>query len=277
MTDPIAPPKQWFENPDQYQGDEAIPRELRFERLSLIRCYPNGKTQPGWGGADYVGNQAKGYFNPVRALKFYDKYNSPFAIVMRSIPFLVVDIDGKNGGIEMANMLDLPPTLAETSKSGNGYHLFYEVPESVWNDERGHAEFPDLIGLIPGVDIKGTGIVYHHPHQRWNSMTPVEAPEELLRLIGRAGEAKRVSRLTKEGVSNMDEDDLVILHDQLRDELFETKFVEGRRNTKLFAIGAKMAAAGYPGWDVALYDRGLEIGIDTDEVTDIITNIEKYT
>ena len=61
----------------------------------------------------------------------------------------------------------LPPTLAETSKSGDGYHLFYLVDEE-WDDEKGYGLLGDRIGIEQGVDIRATGCVYHHPQQRWN-------------------------------------------------------------------------------------------------------------
>lgn len=272
-----ADTRQWFELNGQYTEDLAVPPSIHTTDLDLVRVYPNKKTQPGWGAVDFVKNHCMGYFAPKRALRFWDNHRLPFGIVMRSIPYVVIDIDGKNGGIEMAQILELPETLAEISKSGNGYHLFYRIPDAVWDKERGFNQITDQIGILPGIDIKGTGIVYHYENQRWNDLEPVELPESLSHLIIRAGEARRAARITREGVSGMDPDELVIVHDQLKEDLESATFVAGGRNNKLFAIGAKMAAAYYPAWDLALYDKGAEIGLDTDEVSAIISNIEKYT
>lgn len=267
---------QWFENNDQYKVERPVPQQLGYDKLSLVRVYPNGKTQPGWGAVDFVDNYAKNKFDPQRALKFYQKYEQPFGLVMRSIPFLCVDIDGKNGGVATANTLNLPRTLAERSRSGNGYHLFYRIPYSVWNPLRGYDELPDLIGLVPGVDIKGTGVVFHYPNQRWNSLDVAHIPASLEKLVTGARDVKRITRMARTGVASMDADDLVIVHDQLKTEL-EGRFTAGGRNQKLFAIGAQMLAVGYPAWDIALYDRGVQIGLDMDEITSIINNIESYS
>lgn len=269
--------EQWFER-ESYWDPAGIPPHIDFgNRLDLVRVYPEGRTQPGWGIKEFMNNHNRGAFIPGRAMHFYKKYNQPFAIVMRSVPVICVDIDGKNGGIEMSEVLALPETLAERSKSGNGFHLFYEVPESVWHPVRGYDEFPDLIGLIPGVDIKATGVVYHYPHQRWNSWGLSRIPVSLSALITRASSVRYESRLTRTGVTGLNEEETVILWDQLRQDLEDTRFVEGGRNQRLYAIGAKMFSAGYPGWDNALYDRGLQIGLEIEELSTIIKNIEKYS
>src|SRR5690349_21418285 len=104
--------KQWFEKNDQYDQKIALPGQIQsYPRLSLIRLFSSGKTQPGWSAKKFVRNEEEGAFDPKRALKFYEKYNMPFAIVMRSVPLICVDIDGKNDGIKTARALGLPPTL----------------------------------------------------------------------------------------------------------------------------------------------------------------------
>lgn len=266
---------QWFEDNTQYMNDIPVPLQFHIETLSLIRVYPNGKTQPGWGAKEFVDSLIRNAFAPARAIKFYLKYKQPFAFVMRSLPVICVDIDGKNGGIKTAQILKLAPTLAERSRSLNGYHLFYKVYPSIWNTLRGYDEFPDITGLIPGVDIKGTGAVFHYPNQRWNDLDMALLPASLEKLLTSARDVKRHSRMS-EGTKNLNQDDLVIIHDELLQQL-ESRFTPGTRNNKLFAIGAQMYAAGYPSWDIALYDRGVEIGLDLTEITDMITNIEKYS
>ena len=270
---------QWFEDKTQYTEDTPVPLEITEkygDRLDLARVYPNGKTQPGWNVKEYMENHDKGAFRPRRALRFFNKYNMPFGMLMRSVPLLGVDIDGKNGGIETSNALRLPRTLAETSKSGDGFHCVYSIPFTQWHELRGYDELPDLIGLIPGVDIKGTGLLFHYPGQMWNTRPIVPLPEKLFGLISGARDARRLRRLSRPtSAETIDPDDLVIIHDQLKTEL-AGRYAIGGRNQKLFAIGAQMRTAGYPDWEQALYDRGEQIGLDLDEVTSIIQNIEAY-
>src|SRR5690606_24699603 len=204
----------WYEN-EKYEVD-GLPKEIsEYPSLALVKNYPNGKTQPGWGAKDFMDNYQKGLFDPKKALHFAEKSGFPYSIVMRSLPMICVDIDGKNGGIETARVLSLPRTLAERSKSGNGYHLFYRIPYPVQDPLRGYAEIPDIVGLIPGVDIKGTGLVYRYAHQRWNRHPILTAPPQLLELMTNASEVRRRARITREGVANLDPDELVIIHDEL--------------------------------------------------------------
>jgi hypothetical protein len=266
----------WFEDNEQYKLDLPSPAQFGFEHLSLVKVYPNGKTQPGWGAKDFVANMEKGLFEPRKAIRFYEKYQQPFAFVMRSVPLICVDIDGKNGGMQIANALGLnQPTLAERSRSLNGYHLFYRMPYTSWTAGRGYDEFDDIIGLLPGIDIKGTGLVFHYPNQRWNEEDIQLLPPSLAELIGRARDVRRAARITKLGTQDLDEDELVIVHDQLRDEL-NKKVDIGNRNNRLYAIGAQMFVTQYPSWDLALYDRGVELGLTLEEVTELIKNIEQY-
>jgi hypothetical protein len=267
---------QWFENLDQYVDEKPLPRWMEKENnLSLIRLYSSGKTQPGWGAKDFMLNQRKNAFDVNRALRFYHKYGQPFGVVMRSLPAVCVDIDGKNGGIKTANALQLTETSAETSKSGNGFHVFYSVTHAEWDALLGYNEFPDIIGLIPGVDIKGVGVVYHYHNQRWNERELEPLPKSLSTLITRTKTVRHSMRMMRTDVVDMDPDDLVILHDQLKDQL-NKKIPEGLRNQTLYAIGARMITAGYPSWDLALMERGHQLGLDEDEMADIVLHIEKY-
>jgi hypothetical protein len=61
---------QWFEENSQYTEKRAVPAQITYDKLSLVRVYPNGKTQPGWGAKDFIDNYAKNAFDPERALKF---------------------------------------------------------------------------------------------------------------------------------------------------------------------------------------------------------------
>lgn len=268
---------QWFENPAQYVNDTPLPAQMMPYNPALVRVYAEGRTEPGWGAEKFSDNHAKGVFGPARALRFYEKFGQPFAIIMRAMPLICVDIDGKNGGVETAQVLQLPPSLAETSKSGNGFHVYYYVPGMQWIDHRGYEEFPDMIGLVPGVDIKGTGVVYHHNTQLWNTLDVAPLPGALAELLGRARDIKRYTRAAAGGMAALDEDEKVIIWDGLLAQLASPKVgVEGKRNNRLYAIGSQMFASGVPNWDLKLFDRGLEVGSTPEKMTALIKNIEKY-
>ena len=106
--------QQWFQE-DQYVHSDPPPVSLEAyagdNGVATVAVYANGKSQPGWGEKDFARNYKLGKFNAIERTE-------TFAYVMRSLPMLVVDIDGKNDGIDHAKLLNLPPTMAETSKSG---------------------------------------------------------------------------------------------------------------------------------------------------------------
>ena len=87
----------------------------------------------------------------------------------------------------------LPPTLAETSKSGNGYHLFYLVSEDEWDPNAGFGMFGDRIGIEQGVDFRGTGCVYHYQSQRWNDRPLAELPDRIKDRLKAAQQRKAAS------------------------------------------------------------------------------------
>ena len=266
----------WFLRDEEYLSSFPLPTELReYQDLSLVRVFSSGKTQPGWGAESFIENYNAKAFEPDRALRFYRKWGEPFGIVMRSVDLICVDIDGKNGGIETSQVLDLPETLAETSKSGNGYHLYYKT-SSLWDPKYGHNQHPDVIGLIPGVDIKGTGIVYHYPQQRWNDRPIAMLPQSLNKLVGNVRDSRLQARATLRGVPRLDPEDQAIVHDQLREELARP-VVTGTRNNTLYKIGAKMFVAGVPGWEELLQERGDQLGLGISEVEMIIRNITAYS
>lgn len=271
----------WFEESprtgDPYHNRTPLPDQIKnYPGLALVRIDKDGRTQPGWGANEYMENFKAGAFEPDRALKFYDKYSLPFAVVMRSVPFICVDIDGKNGGLETARLLDLERTMAEKSKSGNGYHLFYRMPYSPFHEKYGYHEFPDLIGLLPGIDIKGTGVVYHYVHQLWNNLDLALCPPSLADVIGQARDVRREYRLSREGVGALDQEELIMLWDQLLDSLAKPVNV-GSRNNRLYQMGAKMLAAGVPFWDQHIQARAEELGLPSTEAMQIIVNIERYS
>ena len=186
-----------------------------------------------------------------------------------------IDIDGKNGGIEHARRLGvLPPTLAETSKSGNGYHLFYLVDDE-WGGE-GFAAFSDHIGIEQGVDIRSVGCVFHHQQQRWNWRPPVPLPNHLkeLMLARKQRHEHQQTRITKV-IESGDEMETIMLHDELVSDLAKP-VPQGKRNTTLFAIGQKMKAAGVPDWETKIEDRATQLGLDSAEVDQLVRNITRY-
>lgn len=264
--------------PPQFDHDWAGPRGV-----ALVRAWPNGMTDKGWGlnspkdGSDgFMPRYMRGEFNERRVLFGYEKGRWSFAFVMRSLQLVAIDIDGKNGGLEHAKRLGaLPPTLAETSKSGNGYHLFYLVDEQ-WDVDKGYAELGDRIGIEQGVDFRATGCVYHHPQQRWNHRFPALLPDYLHEIM-RARDQK-VAAQTERIIKILDNNDItevLMMHDEIVSDLMKP-IPEGKRNHTLFAIGQQMREARVPGWEQLLEARALDLGLPADEVDKLVRNVDRY-
>lgn len=276
-------PEEFYQN--TYDGDPLL-------APALVKVYDKGeadpKTQQGWGllgpkdkvtgvrGEGFMPRYLRGEFLPQRAMPRYERLGQPFAIVMRSVAMICVDIDGKNGGLEHASELGLTiPTMAETSKSGNGYHLFYRVPD-VWDAEKGFGLYADAIGIVQGVDIRGGGCVYHYPTQRWNDRPLADIPPFLAQKLTereqrRTSVAAKIAAIT----STTDETERIMLHDELLTEL-KKPIGAGKRNQTLFAIGSQMKLADVPDWDQAVLTRAEQVGLDDVEANKLVSNIESY-
>ena len=242
---------------------------------SLWEVKDGVKTGPGWGREEFMGRYLKREFSPRRILFGYNKRQWNYAWIMRGSRLLCIDIDGKNGGLEYASQLGfLPPTAAETSKSGNGYHLFY-LTDDTWDDNDGFGRYRDHIGIVTGVDIRGAGCVYHYPTQRWNHRLPAALPTALAtKLLARSQERERQASNIKK-VLALDPEEILLMQDAIITEL--TKPIPaGKRNNTLFALGVKMRDAEIEDWDERLLDRGTELGLDDEELVKLIKNIEKY-
>lgn len=217
-------------------------------------------------------------FSARRAHAIYERHQVPFALVMRSVAMVCLDIDGKNGGFESAAALNLPATLAETSKSGNGYHLLYQVVDT-WNSTFGFDRLRDRIGWRTGIDVRATGCVYHYPSQRWNTRSPAMIPDPVLLDLEQARDfqTELIATITKLRAST-DPDDVMeylMLQTNIQSKL-TGPIPAGRRNNTLFAIGAEMKVAGILGWSEQVYDRAVELGLAPDEAHKLVRNIEKY-
>jgi len=218
----------------------------------------------------------RGEFNSRVPLLGYEKDKWAFAVIMRSVQLIAIDIDGKNGGLDNARKLGmLPLTMAETSKSGNGFHLFY-LHNEPWTLDKGYGELSDRIGIEQGVDIRATGCVYHHKQQRWNHRAPAKLPEHLKqRLQVREQKiAAAHSRITSI-VESDDPLEVLMLHDEILSELAKP-MNKGKRNVTLFAIGNQMRQAQIPDWELSLEKRADEVGLPPAEVRALITNINRY-
>jgi hypothetical protein len=277
--------KSWFEL-DSYDVDDVMgPLELvQGPNLgALVKAYDNGSTQPGWGltgkdGADgFMPRYERGEFLPRRALAGYKKGQHAVAHVMRSYQAVCVDIDGKNGGMDHVSEIGaLPLTSAEISKSGNGYHIFYQTDEDVWDAINGFGLIPDQIGFVTGVDIRGTGCVYHHPQQRWNGRAMAPLPlwlkEQLLKKSQRVANQAAVIQST---LATLDETEILLMHANLLEDL-KKPIPAGKRNNTLFAIGSQLKAANVPDWELAIQGRGAQLGLDVGETEKIVANINAY-
>lgn len=285
MPETLISSKPWW-MADEYIHDYALPPAIIDaagpKGAALVKVYGE-KTQEGWGlvgprnTEGFMPRYNRGEFIDRKALFSYEKKDQPFALVMRSLKLVVVDIDGKNGGLEHASKLgNLAPTLGEISKSGNGYHLFYLTPDDLWSEEKGFAQFSDRIGIVQGVDIRAVGCVFHHSTQRWNGRQPAPLPDHLADIL-RARDQQQTAateRIVKirEGGDPME---VLMLKDELITDL-RKPIPDGKRNTTLFAIGQKLREAEVDGWDVLVRDRAIEVGLDAGEADKIIANIERY-
>lgn len=272
---------------DSYQDDTLLPDFGPFagpKGVALVKAWPDGRTDQGWGlqgpKSDPTNGFAKRYprgeFDARRVLFGAERDRWNFAIVMRSVRLVCIDIDGKNGGYDGALKLGmLPKTLAETSKSGDGYHLFYEVDDQ-WDLERGFGLLADRIGIETGVDVRATGCVYHHKQQRWNTRQVTPLPDYLIDILQRREQkvAESNRRITETLRSN-DDLEVLMMQSQLESEL--NKPIDmGKRNNTLFAIGSQLCIAQVPGWEEKVEARAIDVGLAQDEVDKLIANITRY-
>lgn len=272
-------PKTWWMT-DQYDWEKPMPNTFAQYAgpmgVALVRAWPDGRTDKGWGDADFMGKYMKDDFNARAVLYGHNKGKWAFAFIMRSLQLVCVDIDGKNGGLEHAKKLGaLPPTLAETSKSGNGYHLFYSLEEE-WDEDTGFGSLHDRIGVEQGVDIRSTGCVYHHDTQRWNDRAPAPLPAYLKTLLV-AKQQQRVHRAAAVAaiIDSQDELEILLMHDALLTDLAKP-IPAGKRNNTLFAIGQQLKTAQVPDWEDKLAERAIQVGLDTDEVEKLVNNVTRY-
>jgi hypothetical protein len=251
--------------------------------VALVRAWTDGRTDKGWGlnppkdsNEGFMPRYLRDDFNARSVLFGYKKGKWAFAIIMRSVQLVCVDIDGKNGGLEHAKKLGaLPPTLAETSKSGNGYHLFYEFTEP-WDDTEGFGQIHDRIGIEQGVDIRSTGCVYHHDTQRWNRRAVAPLPEYLRDLL-LTKQQERVHRAAAIAtvIDSEDETEILLMHDSLLSDLAKP-IPAGKRNNTLFAIGQQLKTAQVPNWEDKILDRAAQLGLGVDEAEKLVINIDRY-
>ena len=277
-------PQPWWRT-DTYDGahalDGAISGQAGPKGVALVTAYADGRTTGGWGTDDggsgtFGSNYAKNKFAPRICTYAFEKKQQPFAIVMRSVNVLCVDIDGKNGGLEHAKKLGaLPPTLSETSKSGDGYHLFY-LTDDTWDDELGFGALADRIGIEQGVDIRVTGCVYHYPSQRWNHRDLAPLPDFLRdALLSKQRERDSRKQYAAKVVASGDQEEILIMQSQLESDL-NKPIPAGKRNNTLFAIGQQMRDAGMTNWEKLVGARASDLGLGTDEIDKLLTNIGKY-
>lgn len=280
----MSTPMPWWRT-DEYNRTTHLPNEFNLAAgphgVALVQAFADGRTSGGWGMQDkgsgtFMPNYTRDAFRARKALHHYEKKGQPFAIVMRSVQILCVDIDGKNGGLEHAKKLGfLPPTLAETSKSGDGYHLFYGYNQP-WSETEGFAALHDRIGVEQGVDIRATGCVYHYPQQRWNTRSLAPMPTFLSDLlvtkqVERAARAAHVANVAASG----DPEEIMLMHAALEADLAQP-IPAGKRNNTLFAIGQQMKAAEVPNWETKILARAEEVGLNPDECEKLVNNITRY-
>jgi hypothetical protein len=275
-------PQPWWRT-DEYTIDTEIPTEFVKNAgprgIALVRTWPDGTTDPGWGMPAFMEQYNKNQFKRrlEAIVKGYQQKKWAFAFVMRSMRIVCIDIDGKNGGFTGIGQLGmLPYTLAETSKSGNGYHLFYLMTDDEWDEATGFAPFGDRIGLQQGVDFRATGCVYHYPSQRWNTRQLVELPNHIKVMLNNRQQkaAAQISNIVKV-LDSGDEEEVLLMQDALVEDL-KKPIPAGRRNNTLFAIGSQLFLAGRADWETLVRDRAMELGLDVGETDKLVRNISAY-
>ena len=280
----------WYEDDSQFVHSNPVPTPLvSFQGpngLALVDVYEYGTTTAGWGlvgrdgGPGFAENYQKHTFwAKPRLVQFQN--GKPFAFVMRSLRLVMVDIDrhleagGEDGFISAAKM-ELPPTLAETSRSGSGRHLFYSV-EDEWSDVFGFGRYDDALGIEPGIDIRATGCAYHYPSQKWNDLPIAPLPESVKNyLVAKKNKKDAQTAVLQHVAVKPDSEEALVVQDALLQELAKPIPV-GKRNASLFALGSKMKDAGIPEWEEALEDRANEVGLDVEETGKIIANVRRYS
>lgn len=281
-------PAHWWEV-DKYSDDNSVPEELREEAgprgVALVRVWEDGRTDPGWGlwkpgdqkNGGFIRKYESGAFKEGPIVAGYEAGRWAFAFIMRSMKVVCIDIDGKNGGEDHVGKLGmLPHTMAERSKSGNGYHLFYTVSEDEWDPDKGYAMLKDRIGIVQGVDFRGTGCVYHYDTQRWNDRVMVELPHHLRsKLVQKQTAAVSQTVAITKTLEAGDELEVAMLKDSLKTDLAKP-IPAGRRNTTLFAIGTQMCLAEVEDWEELVQERALAVGLDAEEAEKIVRNIPQY-
>ena len=281
----------WYEEVEQYEHDRWIgpgapsDREIGGPKgVALVDDYSDGRTTPGWGPTatdkhdGFVVEYTRGRFDARPRVRRDAEKQAPFAFVMRSMLLIAVDVDrhlgdkGADGFVGMRTTgFEWPATMAETSKSGDGRHLFYQVPD-LWHPQHGYGAYEDAIGLWPGVDVRAVGCVYHYPTQRWNNLPVAQAPAELITALELHSLRKtsRASAIAK-AVTDQDETEILIMHDNLKAQL-AANIPAGKRNVTLYAIAKDMHDSGFPNWEDAITQRGDEIGLEPREVERLIQN-----
>lgn len=263
----------WYEDEDQYT--EVTPWSDLAEHsgphgVAVVQVFRE-KTQPGWGHERFMKNYSRSFFDPGKVPE-----GKPYALVMRSLRLLCVDIDGKNDGYKAAKKLELPPTLAETSKSGNGHHLLYSYPDE-WDENAGYVDQPDRINMWQGIDIKSVGVVYHHLHQRWNTEAIAVLPESIGADLRRRRARDEFLTTTPSQASELSDEDLKFKRDMLLIELSRARSTG--RDSSLWRIGASLLNLGVDEAYMAEKIRaaGIRWGVPLDVIDGkIIPNIISY-
>ena len=270
----------WWQNPEEYTIDTPVASEFYDyagpKGIALVRAFDNGTTDTGWGADTFMGKYMKGAFSERRALIGYEKGFNHFAIVMRSVRLVCIDIDGKNGGIDHAAELlgNVPYTLAETSRSGNGFHLYFSYPDT-WDQKAGYADLRDAIGVVQGVDVRATGCVYHYATQRWNGRPVVPLPEWIAARLKKRQHSREATISQVVSIAKLGGDEALMQIQELLDDLAKD-VPTGRRNNTLFAIGSKLMLAGYEKWEEVVSNRASELNLGFKEIEKLIANISKY-
>lgn len=86
---------------------------------------------------------------------------------------------------------------------------------------------------------------------------------------------KLSDKLIQNTIANADQDELLLLQEELKNDLAKP-IIDGTRNNTLFAIGSKMKALNVPNWPDLIRTRGTDLGLPGFEIEKLVYNIDVY-
>jgi hypothetical protein len=270
----------WFEC-DDYTAGRYSP--LLKEGIEVIACnQTNGiPVEKGFGVNDWKPGKFKATKEKV--------VGKDHALLMKSINVLCVDIDGKNGGMDNLHKLGyLPPTLAEISRSGTGYHLYYSLTDA--QNSTFSMDFAGKSALATGVDIKTQGLVFQavatSKHQMYNARQLSLIPDSLANLVELNTIKKQKARVffkSPQGLKELEKKRQAQPKDEWDWSSLGTPcsgyclspIPQGMRNDSLYTFGLAKMANGETDWEKHMGHAARKSNIPNDELGVLVGQVKR--